>query len=211
MRPRFASKFPPSLNRGRRECRARDAPEASCANDRRDAHAVSTGPPDQPGIPRAMVLTAYFELSPVTGLVCHRHLRLNRRELDASVGAPGPHGFAVRFRTPFVYRQRPRPPHPAPTFVTIATRPSVGRETATAYRSDLGKTRSGIFLQPGAGRGRFRLICPSGKIIDAHRRHAREAAGSPSHAAADCGGMNCRGLAKLLVVHSRGDCHAAQG
>jgi len=54
-----------------------------------------------------MVLTVSFVLSPVTGLVCHRHSRtdvlsapgradLNIRELDASVGASGPHDFAVR-------------------------------------------------------------------------------------------------------------------
>ena len=54
-----------------------------------------------------MVLTAYVALSPVTGLFCHRRLRtnvlskpgradLNIRELDASVGASGPHDFAVR-------------------------------------------------------------------------------------------------------------------
>jgi hypothetical protein len=34
---------------------------------------VTTVTPDVPGIPRAMVLTVSFVLSPVTGLVCHRH------------------------------------------------------------------------------------------------------------------------------------------
>src|SRR4030088_3096054 len=53
-----------------------------------------------------MVLTVSFVLSPVTGLFCHRRQRikvlskrsgrLNLRELDASVGASGPHDFAVR-------------------------------------------------------------------------------------------------------------------
>ena len=54
-----------------------------------------------------MVLTVYFVLSPVTGLFCHRRLRnmgpvrarlgrLAIRKLDASVGASGPHDFAVR-------------------------------------------------------------------------------------------------------------------
>jgi hypothetical protein len=32
---------------------------------------VTTVTPQTPGIPRAMVLTAYFALSLVTGLVCH--------------------------------------------------------------------------------------------------------------------------------------------
>ena len=31
---------------------------------------------DHPAFPHAMVLTAYFVLSPVTGLVCHRRLRI---------------------------------------------------------------------------------------------------------------------------------------
>src|SRR6266702_4732846 len=52
-----------------------------------------------------MVLTVSFALL-VTGLVCHRHQRIKSclspvgptrlRELDASVGASGPHDFAVR-------------------------------------------------------------------------------------------------------------------
>jgi hypothetical protein len=40
--------------------------------------------------------TAYFELSPVTGLSCHRHRRFVTRRLDTSVGVSGPHDFAVR-------------------------------------------------------------------------------------------------------------------
>src|SRR5258707_15518498 len=53
-----------------------------------------------------MVLTVSFELSPGTGLFCHRRPRIKSclspvgptrlRELDASVGASGPHDFAVR-------------------------------------------------------------------------------------------------------------------
>jgi hypothetical protein len=46
-----------------------------------------------------MVLTAYFALSPVTGLVCHRHRRdaKHHRQLDASVGASGPHDYIGGF------------------------------------------------------------------------------------------------------------------
>jgi len=54
-----------------------------------------------PGIPRAMVLTAYFALSPVIGLFCHRHLADTSAKFDASVEASGPHDFAVR-SAPFV-------------------------------------------------------------------------------------------------------------
>src|ERR1700737_2886185 len=86
---------------------------------------VTTGTTPSTGIPCAMVLTVSFVLSPVTGLFCHRRLRNSFRKLDASVGASGPHDFAVRFG---VTRQRHRRVHriPHPTSVTIAKRPSCG-------------------------------------------------------------------------------------
>ena len=56
---------------------------------------VTTVTPDSPGIPRAMVLTVSFVLSPVIGLVCHRRFALAAK-LDAGVEASGPHDFAVR-------------------------------------------------------------------------------------------------------------------
>src|SRR3954466_5602954 len=47
----------------------------SLACESKKAHeVVTTGSPEQPGIPRAMVLTGYFVISPVIGLCCHRHL-----------------------------------------------------------------------------------------------------------------------------------------
>jgi hypothetical protein len=115
---------------------------------------VTTSTPERPAFPHAMVLTAYVALSPVTGLFCHRRQRISglsapgradlpSRELDASVGASGPHDFAVRSnisRQRAIDRsriQRTRPAitsrakrcrvHriPCPTSVTIAKRPSV--------------------------------------------------------------------------------------
>jgi hypothetical protein len=65
-----------------------------------------------PGIPRAMVLTAYTVLSPVTGLSCHRRPARFLARLDTSVGASGPHGFVVRLKRLRLWRH-PRPPHPA--------------------------------------------------------------------------------------------------
>jgi hypothetical protein len=49
-----------------------------------------------PGIPARDGVTAYFALSPVIGLCCHRRLADTSAKLDASVGASGPHDFAVR-------------------------------------------------------------------------------------------------------------------
>src|SRR5260370_2372878 len=86
---------------------------------------VTTVTPVSPGIPRAMVLTVSFVLSPVTGLFCHRHRRSFLRRLHASVGASGPHDFAVRVSTirqahflghrlPPPLRAVPNPPLPPP-------------------------------------------------------------------------------------------------
>jgi hypothetical protein len=65
---------------------------------------VTTVTPVQSGIPRAMVLTVSFALSPVTGLFCHCRKRNAQAlsPLDASVGASGPHDFAVREACTFV-------------------------------------------------------------------------------------------------------------
>jgi hypothetical protein len=145
-----------------------------------------------------MVLTAYFALSLVTGLVCHHRFAdfqrvwpgwaaLASAKLDASVGASGPHDFAVRARL----SKKPldglgtRPvealakadqrrssarcksltspkAHPAttlradaaastasrPAFVTIASRPSVGRD-GRVCRDDLPDGESAIFFVEG--------------------------------------------------------------
>jgi hypothetical protein len=93
-------------------------PGARCARSRacsventRVSHHGHTG---SPGIPRAMVLTVSFVLSPVTGLCCHRHLADKSTKLDASVGASGPHDFAVRLSA---VRQRHRHVHRIPPHV----------------------------------------------------------------------------------------------
>jgi len=74
--------------------------------------------------------TVSFALSRVTGLSCHPRPReaLASQELDASVGASGPHDFAVRQpavrpRAESARRRDMRPPHPVPTFVTMADVP----------------------------------------------------------------------------------------
>jgi hypothetical protein len=64
--------FSPAPIKGRRECRALGAPAALCAKVKKHTSIVTTVTPETPGIPRAMVLTAYIALSPVTGLSCHR-------------------------------------------------------------------------------------------------------------------------------------------
>jgi hypothetical protein len=77
-------------------------PGARCTRSRacsvdstRVSHHGCTG---TPGIP-AQWFTAYFVLSPVIGLSCHRHRRCYHHQLDAGVEASGPHDFAVRKKT----------------------------------------------------------------------------------------------------------------
>src|ERR1700720_3414001 len=113
----------------------------SLACSKKTRELVTTRTPEHPAFPHAMVLTAYFVLSPVIGLFCHRRLRIEGcqrpvgptclRELDAGVEASGPHDFAVRVsavRQRAIDRSRaearpaitsralalPRPPHPIP-------------------------------------------------------------------------------------------------
>src|SRR3954470_14565463 len=121
MRPRCARLIGPKE-------RAQGMPGARCTRSlackNKIAHeVVTTGSPEQPGIPRAMVLTVSFVISPVIGLCCHRRLAFTAK-LDASVEASGPHDFAVRIST---FRQACYRVHriPYPTFVTIAKRPFV--------------------------------------------------------------------------------------
>ena len=91
--------------------------------------------------------TAYAALSLVTGLFCHHRLRSCLRKLDASVGASGPHGFAVRSnvvrpaRLPVAHEIEPAlrlrwradalaSTTSRPAFVTTRDRPSCRNRTA---------------------------------------------------------------------------------
>src|SRR5258706_9368575 len=88
---------------GNAECPLHPQPRVRSVESTR---VFTTVAPDHPAFPHAMVLTAYVVLSPVTGLFCHRRQRIwfclspvgptELRKLDASVGASGPHDFAVR-------------------------------------------------------------------------------------------------------------------
>jgi hypothetical protein len=126
-----------------------------------------------------MVLTAYIVLSPVIGLVCHRRLRIEsftrpvgpakppqtwrrrrdarttrlRRPLKAPLVLPAAHRSrgSSRPATAIARATHSRPPHPVPTSVTIAKRPSVGRDGASR-KTDLPDGVSEIFFQRGLDR-----------------------------------------------------------
>jgi hypothetical protein len=121
--PSFANSFAPK-NRGRREDRVHAAPAVSCAKMHIENAHEHTGSAEaiRPSLRNGF--TAYFVLSPVNGLSCHRHLAENSTRLDASVAASGPHDFAVRFSRAR-QSQLSRPSLPDPRFVTIAHTPLV--------------------------------------------------------------------------------------
>ena len=135
-----------------------------------------------------MVLTVSFALSPVTGFFCHRRLRIwlvqarsgrhASARLDISVGAqdhttsPSAHAssscaprIAHRFEKPAL--QSHCAPDAAastasrPTFVTIAIRPSLGRDGAVIEVIWV-KREAKYFCN---GLDRVSLICPSGAVI----------------------------------------------
>jgi hypothetical protein len=98
-RTSFAGTVPPSHPEGAGNAGRPMRPPQRVRRSKVKSTRVSQVTPESPGIPRAVVLTASFVLSPATGLSCHRRPRKKFRELDASVGASGPHDFSVRFRT----------------------------------------------------------------------------------------------------------------
>src|SRR6266403_1481655 len=126
--------------RGRRECRALDAPAASCVIKNKHTSVVTTVTPVSPGIPRAMVLRLTSRSPRCPGLfdtvACASY-----RRLDASIGASERHDLAVRQQAALVSRAAASTAS-RPTFVTCA-RPSVGQD-GRGYRSDLGPLASEI-------------------------------------------------------------------
>src|SRR5260370_25340649 len=69
--------------------RAQGKPGARCTRSlackiKKHTSVVTTGSPEQAGLPCAMVSTAYFVLSPATNSSCHRHRRI--KVLSVPVG-----------------------------------------------------------------------------------------------------------------------------
>ena len=75
---------------------------------------------------------------------------LASHELDASVGASGPHDFAVRIGAVRL-RAPSRPPHPAPYVRDDRETPLMWARDGRACRDDLPDDGSGIFFRDGAG------------------------------------------------------------
>jgi hypothetical protein len=98
--PGACMNFRPMKNRGRREYRALDAPAASRAKKTKHTSVVTTGSPGTPGIPCAMVYGLLRALPGDRAFLSPSLAEIGFRQLDASVGASGPHDFAVRKSAP---------------------------------------------------------------------------------------------------------------
>src|SRR5882672_2662382 len=130
---------------------------------------------DHPAFPHAVVLTASFVLSPVTGLVCHRRQRIlavsvrsdrhasanltpasGRQDHTTSPSAATSlvsvlcvaHGFIESALQPFRAQNAAASTASHPAFVTIMIRPSVGWDGGINKSVSI-KWRSRIFLQRG--------------------------------------------------------------
>jgi hypothetical protein len=117
-------------------------PGARCARSlvcelKKHTSVVTTVTPESPGIPRAMVLTVSFVLLGDRACLPPSSAKVAFRHLDASVGASGPHDFAVRGQAPSSLAP-PASTASRPAFVTIASRPSVGRDSRGCI-ADLGQ------------------------------------------------------------------------
>ena len=113
---------------------------------------------NDPALPARMVLTVSFVLSPETGLSCLRRRRNIIRRLDASVGASGPHDFAVR-KARVLVRNAACVHRIPPTSVTIAKRPSVG---TGRFGSIAVSTKPPSEKYFAGGLDTKQVICPSG-------------------------------------------------
>jgi hypothetical protein len=103
MCPSFAKNVLLPEIRGRRECRALDAPAAWWAEKNSHTSIVTTVTPETPSIPARNGFNKLLRALPgEPGLFATVASGYRFRRLDTSVGVSGPHDFAVRKTAPFV-------------------------------------------------------------------------------------------------------------
>src|SRR5580692_11840165 len=127
-----SDRFPGHKGAGKAGCPLHPQPRV-----RKHTSVVTTGSPVTPSLPCAMVLTAYFVLSPVTGLFCHRRFaRLVPQNLTPASGRQD-HTTSPSALAPLVLRRHRVHRIPHPTFVTTR-KPLCGDGTAWDAIADLG-------------------------------------------------------------------------
>jgi hypothetical protein len=116
---------------------------------------VTTGPPESPGIPCAMVLTVSFALSSVTGLVCHRRPQ-EAWLLENLTPASGrqDHTTSPSARQRVRPSRALRPSHPVPNVRDDRETPLLMRTGRGRYSGDLRFGKTEIFLLRGLDKGK---------------------------------------------------------
>jgi hypothetical protein len=104
-----------------------------------------------------MVLTVYPVLSPVIRLSCHRHRQIENSAGLTPTSRRQDHTPSPSVSAPFV-KGASTSTASRPAFVTIASRPSWGRD-GNGYTPDLGALKIRIFLVGG-----LTLICPTDRF-----------------------------------------------
>src|SRR3984957_1976463 len=125
MRPSLAMNFLTLRSEGAGNAGRPMRPIAACAMVVVERTRVSQVTPESPGSPRAMVYGLFRALPGDRAFLPPSPAENASRELDASVGASGPHGFAVRLKR-LRQRRRRRPPHPRPALMTLRNAPLSG-------------------------------------------------------------------------------------
>ena len=158
-RARFACSVLPSSIRGRRECRAPDAPASRVCKNSGSEHTRWSGHTgNRPAFP-AQWFTAYFVLSPATGFFA---TVISGTCIPANLmPASGHQDHTTSPSASRAVRQRHIGVHRIPSRVRDdrETPLGVGRDGG-GYRADLGLRKIRIFLQKGLDR--HLVICPSG-------------------------------------------------
>jgi hypothetical protein len=119
----------------------------------------------------AMVLRRISSSPRRSGFLVTVTSQVSPTKLDAGVEASGPHDFAVRIRR-CRQQHHPRPPHPAPTFVTMANAPLSGRDGHDIELIWISEKQK-YFLRRGLDRAnhvdRLREISFSAQRLASHR------------------------------------------
>jgi hypothetical protein len=125
------------------------APGALAPEELREGRVTTGTGGNTPAFP-AQWFTAYFALSSVSQTLLSPSsamMRMHRRQLGASHGAPGPHDFAVRVGV--VRLATPsRPPHPLPNVRDDRDTPLLRAGTRPVI-TNFGKKEREIFLREG--------------------------------------------------------------
>jgi hypothetical protein len=133
-------------NRGRGECRVPAAPAASCAKCWWHTSVATTGPPETPGIPARNGFNGFLRALPGDRACLPPSSTDNSANLTPASGRQD-HTTSPSAHMPFV-SDTATSTASRPASVTIAIRPSVGRD-GKGYRFDLGLAGTEIFLKMG--------------------------------------------------------------